>query len=141
MRTMLVVATVAALVSGCYVYRPMSGVHAGRDVRIAFADSGRDVTVITRDDRRLTVPHVSQLSGRIIRIRDDTVEVRVLAMDPWSRALSYSTALLPLPGPASQESWDAQEVSAARSVALVLAIPAALFVVYLIGFIIYGGGS
>lgn len=128
MRCFAVIAA-GALLTGCYVMKPVTEPQIATHVRVQYRNPLPSVTVASKA-RTVEIPAVSLIEGDVLAIRGDSVDVRVLRMTPsWDGTRLGLTTISMLPDSARSIQWGRPAFSRNRTAAL-LAPPMTVLAIY-----------
>lgn len=126
-RRSAVVAVLAAILGGCHSRKPVTAPAVGGIVRIQYSDSGAALTVQTARHGLVVLPRVRTVEARILELRADSVNVRVIWTTPNDSRVYQGSGTIARPGDRSHpQQWTEKKFSRRRTIALFV-IPPVVF--------------
>ena len=125
-RNAWIIAFAAAVLGGCTSSRAVTTPRSGTAVRIEYPEPVT-LTMQTRQNEALRLTNVRVLYVRILEVRGDSVNVRVLATTPYDRRIEQATATIEHPrNSARKGAWTERKMSAGKTAALIF-VPIFIF--------------
>ena len=130
MRRPAVLLLAATALTGCYRTHPVFRPQSGQTVTVRYGDPGQPLRVTTRNREVVEILSATRISGSVVVVRKDSVELEVHEVEPRNGKVYGGRAVVPLPGVnATPQTWTTQKLDAKRTAYAVLGPPVILLLV------------
>ena len=114
----------AVVLTGCYRTHPVFRPQTGQTVTVRYDDPGQPLLVTTRNKEVIEIRSASMISGSVVVVGKDSVELQIHEIEPRNGKVYGGRATVPLPGVnATPQKWTTKKLDAKRTAVAVVGPP------------------